>query len=89
MGSPEHLGALLDSVSEKLPKLISGLVNTVYSAEAGTNIGQAVGNLYKELTAAGIPQDEAIAMAKDYMLSITKIMSNLKMDGSKQDGNKQ
>jgi hypothetical protein len=67
------IGELLDEVTDKVPKLISGLLSTLYSAEAGKNMGQAVGNLYKELVEQGIPKEDALAMAKDYMLSLKDI----------------
>lgn len=69
----KEIGAILDEVSDKVPKLISGLMDTLYSAESGKNMGQAVGNLYKELLEAGFPQEEALKMAHDYMLSLKDI----------------
>jgi len=69
----KDIGELLDEVSGKVPKLIVNLLNTLYSAEAGKQMGQAVGNLYKELVASGIPKEEAMKMAKDYMLSLKDI----------------
>ena len=54
-------------------KLISGIVSSLYSAEAGKNMGQAVGSLYKELLESGLPEDVAIEMAKNYMLSLKDI----------------
>lgn len=73
----KEIGELLTEVSEKVPKLINGLIGSLYSAEAGRNLGQAVGNLYSELIAAGLPEEEARQMAKDYMLSIKSILSNV------------
>lgn len=72
----KEIGALLDEVSGKIPKLITGLMDTLYSAEAGKKMGKAVGNFYKELVDGGIPPEEAMKMAKDYMLSIKEITSN-------------
>lgn len=69
----KEIGEILDAVSDKVPKLISGIVSTLYSAEAGKNMGQAVGSLYKELLDSGLPQDVAIEMAKNYMLSLKDI----------------
>lgn len=77
----KEIGEMLDEFSLKLPKLISGILDNMYSAENGRKIGQAVGNLYKELVESGIPQDEALKMARDYMLSlkdITGVFSNNK-----------
>ena len=73
----KEIGELLDEVSGKVPKLITGLLDTVYSAEAGQKMGKSVGNLYKELVDSGIPQEEAIKMAKDYMLSMKDMVGNM------------
>lgn len=73
MNDAKEIGAILDEVSLKVPKLIGGLLDSFYSAEAGKKMGQAVGNFYKELVAEGIPPEEAIKMARDYMLSIKDI----------------
>ena len=72
----KEIGDLLDSVSVKVPKLISGLMDTVYSAEAGTKMGQSVGNFYKELIESGIPKEDAMQMTKNYMLSVKDIIGN-------------
>ncbi|MHB1154459.1 MAG: hypothetical protein ACYCWE_03140 [Eubacteriales bacterium] len=71
-----EIGELLEEVSTKVPKLIQGIISSLYSAEAGKNMGQAVGNLYKELIEAGIPQEDALKMAKDYMLSLKDVSGN-------------
>ena len=69
----KEIGEILDAVSDKVPKLISGIVSSLYSAEAGKNMGQAVGSLYKELLESGLPEEVAIEMAKGYMLSLKDI----------------
>lgn len=71
--SAKEIGEILDAVSDKIPKLISGIVNSLYSAEAGTNMGKAVGNLYKELLESGLPEDVALEMTKNYMISLKDI----------------
>lgn len=76
----KEIGELLDAVSGKLPNLVSGLMSSLYSPEAGKNMGKAVGSFYKELLEAGIPPEEAAKMAKDYMLSIKDVASNIGSD---------
>lgn len=71
--SAKEIGEILDAVSDKVPKLISGIVGSLYSAEAGKNMGQAVGSLYKELLESGLPQEAALEMAKNYMISLKDI----------------
>jgi len=72
----KEISEMLDEVSGKLPKLISGLLDSVYSAESGKKMGQAVGNLYKELMDSGIPKEDAIKMARDYLASLQNISGN-------------
>lgn len=75
---PINIGEMLDEVSTKLPKLINSLLSTLYSAEIGTHMGQAVGNFYKELVQAGIPEAEALSMAKDYVQTLKGITQAFK-----------
>ena len=79
----KEIGDILTEVSDKIPKMIGGIMSQFYSPEAGKNMGQAVGNFYKELIAAGIPEEEAKEMAKDYMISIKKIFNDA-MNSEKQ-----
>lgn len=74
----KEIAELLDEVSVKLPKLINGLVGSLYSADAGKNIGQAVGALYKELVEQGIPKEDALKMARDYMESLKDVTKNFR-----------
>lgn len=77
-GDIKELAEVLDTVSEKVPKLIREIVGTLYSPEAGKNMGKAVGSLYKELLDSGIPQDAALDMAKSYMISMKDFSKMMK-----------
>lgn len=66
----KEISELIEVASDKIPTLISGLLKTVYSEEAGTNMGRAVGSFYKELLAAGIPQEQALTMSTNYMITV-------------------
>ncbi|MEW6723518.1 MAG: hypothetical protein AB1331_01165 [Bacillota bacterium] len=63
----EELKEVLDIVGQKIPALIKGLKDSLFSEEAGRELGKAVGVFYKELVAAGIPSDEAMQMARSYI----------------------
>lgn len=67
---PEEVAQILDKVSEKIPALLKGLREVVYSAEAGEQFGKAIGAFYSELLKQGIPQEQAMEMAKNYMISL-------------------
>jgi S-methylmethionine-dependent homocysteine/selenocysteine methylase len=73
----KEIGELIDEVTTKIPKLIHSLLTSLYSAEAGTNMGKAVGNMYKELINAGIPEKSAIEMTKDYISTLKGITDNV------------
>jgi len=66
----KEIGELLDAVSDKAPKIITSLMDTLYSAESAKKMGQAVGKFYRELVESGIPQEDALKLARDYMLSL-------------------
>lgn len=72
----KDLGAILDTVSEKVPNLLREVLSSLYSPQAGSDMGKAVGAFYKELVAAGIPGEEAIKMARDYMISLRDVVQN-------------
>ena len=70
MNDAGELAQVLDTVGEKVPKLIRDILGSLYNKEAGINMGQAVGAYYKELLDSGIPQDAAIDMAKSLSFSL-------------------
>ena len=65
---------ILDAVSDKVPRLIKELMGSLYSKDAGTNMGQSVGAFYKELVESGIPAADALEMAKVYLFSLKDVM---------------
>jgi hypothetical protein len=73
----QELSEILDAVSNKVPDMITNILKTVYSAEAGRNVGQAVGNLFRELMDAGIPYEMAVKMASDYMISFKDLLGTV------------
>lgn len=73
----QELTELLDVIGQKVPKLISDLLGTLFSEQAGTQLGKSVGLFYKELVNNGIPEAEALAMAKAYMSSLTNALSSI------------
>lgn len=73
----KEIGELLEIVSAKVPKLLRDLLGTLYSEEAGTSVGKAVGAFYMELVNAGIPAEEALSMTKDYMNYVKSIATEM------------
>ena len=62
----EEVGEILKAVSEQIPALIKGLVASIFSAEAGKNMGAAVANFYKELRSSGMPDEAVMRMTQEY-----------------------
>jgi len=65
-----ELSDVLETVSEKVPRLIREVMGSLYSKDTGASMGQSVGAYYKELIASGIPQDAALQMAKEFSFSM-------------------
>jgi len=70
----EELREVLSTVSEMVPGLLRGLRDIVYSAEAAANMADAVATFYKKLVDAGIPKEEAMEMAKGYMINLRDLL---------------
>lgn len=70
----EELREVLSTVSEMVPGLLRGLRDIVYSAEAAGNMADAVATFYKKLVDAGIPKEEAMEMAKGYMINLRDLL---------------
>ncbi|MDI9496901.1 MAG: hypothetical protein QM270_00225 [Bacillota bacterium] len=80
----QEIGELMDTVSEKIPKMLRNVMSSFYSAESGREVGKSIGGLYQELVAAGIPEADALAMAKDYLSSISSMFNNAVKSGVQQ-----
>lgn len=84
----EKMKEMLDMVSEKIPRMMQGLLDTVYSKETAVSMGQAVGTYYRELVAAGMPPEVAADMARAYTISVKDIISNRQMGMDHKDGDR-
>ncbi len=77
---PDLFGALNDAI----PKLISGLIGSIYSPEAAGNMAAGIGKFYSNLIAEGIPEEVALDMTKKFVgaLDFTKLMSMVSDEAS-------
>jgi len=64
---------LFKTLSEEIPNMIRGIIESIFSAEAGKNMGAAAANFYKELKSGGIPEDVAIKMTQNYIRTFTDL----------------
>ena len=78
MPKPEEIQGMLAAVSKEMPGLVKGLIDAFFSPEAAADIGKAVAAFYKNLKEGGIPDEQALAMTKDYLGTLTKWSEALK-----------
>jgi hypothetical protein len=74
----EEVKEILGVVSTEIPSLIKGIITSVFSEEAGKNMGRAAGSFYQELKESGIPEDVAVKMTEDYIGIFTSLGDVLK-----------
>ena len=80
---PENMKELLSVVSTEVPAMIKSIVNTVFSEEAGRNMGKAAAAYYKELKAGGLPEEVALKLTQEYMQTFTNIGNMLRHSGGR------
>jgi len=81
-----ELREVLSVVSQQVPGLIKGIIASVFSEQAGADMGKAVGAFYKGLKDAGIPDETAVKMAENYISTFTSLGEVMKMAVSGQKG---
>ncbi len=74
----EEVKEILGAVSAQVPALIKGIIGSVFSEEAGRDMGKAAGAFYKELKESGIPDDVAVEMTENYIGMFTSLGDVLK-----------
>lgn len=74
----EEVQEILGVVSKEIPALIKGIIGSVFSEEAGTNMGRAAAAFYKELKEGGMPEETAVRMTENYMGVFTSLGDVLK-----------
>jgi len=77
LSEAEELKEIFGALNESIPKLISGLIGSVYSPEAAGNMATAIGQFYTKLKEEGIPEEMALDMTKKFVgaLDFQKMMS--------------
>ncbi len=68
---PEDLAEVMDTMSDKIPKMIRGIIDSFFSPEAAANMAKSVAEFRKTLIENGIPEAEAMAMTREYMQTVT------------------
>jgi predicted mannosyl-3-phosphoglycerate phosphatase (HAD superfamily) len=78
MPKPEEISVILAAVSKELPSLVKGIVDSFFSPKAAADMGKSVATFYKTLKEGGIPEDQALAMTREYLGTLTKWSESLK-----------
>ena len=73
MEDAEEVEAILGVVSKEVPALIKGIISSVFSEEAGRDMGKAAGAFYKELKESGMPDEIAVKMTENYISVFTSL----------------
>jgi hypothetical protein len=73
-----EVAEIFDVLSNVLPNMIKGILDTLFSPEAAANMGKAVAEFRKNLIEGGVPEDEATAMTRDYLGTLTKLSDVMK-----------
>jgi hypothetical protein len=83
--SPENIKEILNVVSSEVPSLIKNLIGSVFSEEAGRNMGKAAAAYYKEMKDGGLPEQVAVKLTEDYMRTFSSIGDMLRSGGKGDD----
>jgi hypothetical protein len=73
MEDAEELREVLGVVSKEVPTLIKSIIASVFSEEAGRDMGKAAAAFYKELKDAGMPEETAVRMTESYVSVFTSL----------------
>ena len=78
---PEEVKAILGVVSKEIPALIKGIISSVFSEEAGKDMGKGAAAFYKELKEGGMPEEVAVKMTENYISVFTNLGDVMKKLG--------
>jgi hypothetical protein len=84
----ENVKEILGVVSSEVPALVKSLLASVFSEEAGKNMGKAAAAYYKELKNGGIPEQVAVKMTEDYMKTFTSLGNMLRGAGRREESDR-
>lgn len=87
MPDAEQLGQIFTVLSEQVPKLLDSVTKVLYGAQEGTKFGESVAAFYKALKDAGMSNDQAFELTKEYMsnLSIGGMLKNIVSGANKNE----
>lgn len=66
----EEVKEILEVVSDKVPALLTGLADVLYGRDKGAKYGEAVAGFFKSLKDAGMTDEQAYELTKQYMAAM-------------------
>ena len=66
-----EIAEIFETLSTKLPEMLNGILGSLFSPEAASNMGKAVAEFRKSLIEGGIPEEEAMEMTRKYLGTLT------------------
>ncbi len=87
MPDAEQLKEIFGVLTDSVPKLLDSVTKVLYGAQEGTKFGESVAAFYKALRDAGMTNDQAFELTKDYManLSLGGMLKNIVSGASKHE----
>ncbi|HIQ01873.1 MAG TPA: hypothetical protein EYH30_07055 [Anaerolineales bacterium] len=79
----EDVREFLGVVADRVPALLRELRDVFYSKDAAENMAEAVATFYKKLVEAGIPKEDALDMARGYMINLRDALGHKGLGGIK------
>jgi phosphotransacetylase len=70
MPDPEKLKEILDAVAEKIPRLLKGIGESLYSPKNAKGFAEAAATFYKELKSAGMTEEQAFKLTSQYLSTL-------------------
>ncbi len=67
------LKEILGVVTDKVPGILRGLRDVLYSKDAAENMAEAVATFYSKLVEAGISKEQAMDMTRGYMINLRDV----------------
>ncbi|NLI73981.1 MAG: hypothetical protein GX369_04325 [Euryarchaeota archaeon] len=77
-------------MSDTIPEMLTSITRTLYGAKEGEEYGKAVANFYQALKDAGMTNEEAFILTREYMgnFNIANMIGNA-VKGSKESKSEQ
>ncbi|MCG7843952.1 MAG: hypothetical protein MIO90_00805 [Methanomassiliicoccales archaeon] len=87
MPDAEQLKQIFGVLTDSVPKLLDSVTKVLYGSQEGTKFGESVAAFYKALKDAGMSNEQAFELTKEYMsnLSIGGMLKNV-VGGASQHG---